>query len=288
MKQFTIYVILGMSIATAQVARAEGFVEPVNCRMSGTASLIGLDFEKGPFVIGDIFGTASNGAGSWFHEFGDNSEYFFSLSPDNVTCRINGIQIGTSSGTVSDRGQGYGSASRYVLQIEDQPPQLHWFTVDIEASRDAGLNPVEWQDGSIGDPVLLIIPDEIPVTAGSAGNQWATLSFVPVDTGVEVTCRYRGTGATALEPSDLYRLDACVGAGRTLVGGEEIAVNRIDLHLTGSSPGIRTSVSLPARVGKTVSDFYVLVIENDAEEAIYRFQGWVDPDAGDLVVESRD
>lgn len=287
MKQIVIYMVLASAIVFAQVARPEGFVEPVNCKMSGEATLISQEFEAGPYVIGDISGTASNAYGSWFHGFGTPETYFL-LSPENVTCRINGVQIGNSSGRVSDSSGDLGHVSRYVLEIEDQPTQLHWFTTWIEASRDASQNAVEWRDGSLERPVVLMVPDELPVNEGSAGNQWAILSFVPSDTGAEVTCRYRGTGATALEASDRYLLDACVGAGHTLVGGEEIAVDRIDLHLTGSSPNMRTSVSLPAKVGKTVSDFYVLVLENDAEEVLYSFYGWVDPEAGDFVVESLD
>lgn len=288
MKQIVICLILVILIAIAQVARAEGFVEPVNCRISGTATLISQDFEKGPFVIGDVMGTASNAYGAWFHEFGANREFFFTLSPDNVTCRINGIQIGSSRGAISDAGSPPRGASRYVLEVEDQAPQTHWFTVPIEASRDAVGEGVEWQDGSLEEPVVLTVPQELPVTEGSAGNQWATLNFLPANNGEQVTCRYRGTGETALGVSDRYLLDACVGAGRTLVGGEEIEVDRIDLHLVGSSPGSLTRVSLPARIGKTVSDFYVLVIENDSGEALYSFYGWVDPETGDLSVESLD
>jgi len=38
--------------------------------------------------------------------------------------------------------------------------------------------------------------------------------------------RKNGTGATALEQSERYLLEACVGAGRTLVGGVEVEVDR--------------------------------------------------------------
>lgn len=284
MKQITIYMIFVISINVAQVARAQDIDEPVNCKISGSATTIDRQFGAGPLVIGDIAGTASNGYGSWFHGFG-NPESFFLLSPDNVTCRQDGILIGDSRGTVSDVTSDYRDASRYVLQVEDQDPQLHWFTVQIEASRDASQEGIVWQDGSLERLVILTVPEELPVTEGSAGNQWATLEFVPTETGAEVSCRYRGTGDTALEPSDRYVLDACVGAGRTLVGGEEIEVEQIGLHLVGSAPGALTSVSLPARVGKMVSDFYVLLIENDAGEVIYSFYGFVDPESGDLAVE---
>lgn len=289
MKQITNYLVLAVCIATTHVARSGEVFEPTECRLSGSASLTDLEFGTGHFAIGDIQGTATTGFGSWFHEIQtDPAQPSFLLSPDNVTCRINGVQIADSQGVVIDSDPSYGSELRYFLQVEDGAPRQRWHTVQIEASRNADHEPVEWTDGSLDGPVFLIIPHELPVTEGSAGNLWATLSFLPTDTGDEVTCRYRGTGATALDPSDRYVLEACVGPGRMLLGGLEIEVEQVVLHIDGASPGSRTTVSLPAWIGETVSDHYVLQIVNSSNETVFSVFGFVDPDRGDFVIERLD
>lgn len=289
MKQIVISFVLATCMAVAHVARSENFEEPVNCKVSGEAFLIDLGFERGQYVNGDVQGTAVSAFGSWFHESVlEQGFIFFSLSPDTVSCRINGVQIARSTGRVSDTNLTAGGNLDYVLEVEDQEPQQYWFTAQIEASRNAGRDRVEWEDGSLEGPLVLMIPHELPVTEGSAGNQWATLSFLPTDSDTEVTCRYRGTGATALAPSDRYLLEFCVGAGRTLIGGTEVEVEQVSLHLDGGFPDGRTTVSLPAQVSQTVSDFYVLLIENSFDEVVFSFYGWVDPETGDLVVEDLD
>ena len=289
MKQIFICLVLATCMAIAHVARSADFDEPVNCKVSGEAFLIDTGFERGQYVNGDVQGTAINAFGSWFHESVFEEGYiFFTLSPDYVSCRINGVQIARSGGRVSDTNLAAGSGLHYVLEVEDQEPHQYWFTALIEASRNADRERVEWEDGSLEGPLVLIIPHELPVTEGSAGNQWATLSFLPTDSDTEVRCRYRGTGATALDPSDRYLLESCVGAGRTLIGGTEVEVEQVSLHLDGSFPNARTTVSLPALVGQTVSDFYVLLIENSSDEVVFSFYGWVDPETGDLAVEDLD
>ena len=69
---------------------------------------------------------------------------------------------------------------------------------------------------------------------------------------------------------------------------EEIEVGRVELHLTGSSPFGRTVVSLPARVGDMVSDFYLFEIRDESGASVFFYAGWVDTDLGDFVVESLD
>lgn len=289
MKQITNYLVLAVCIATTHVAQSGEPFEPTECRISGSASMTDQQSGADHVIVGDIQGTATTGAGSWLHEIQtDPAQPFFLLSPENVTCRINGVHIGDSQGVVIDSDPGYGSELRYFLQVEDHAPRQRWRTVQIEASRNADHEAVEWNDGSLDGPVFLIIPDELPVTEGSAGNQWATLSFLPTDTGDEVTCRYRGTGATALDPSDRYVLESCVGPGRILLGGTEIEVEQVVLHVDGAAPGSRTTVSLPAWIGETVSDHYVLQIANSSGETVFSFQGPVHPDRGDFVVEPLD
>lgn len=286
MKQITIYLVLAVCIATTHVAQSGEPFEPAECRISGSASLTDLESGTGHFAIGDIQGTSTTGVGSWLHEIQtDPAQPFFLLSPEHVTCRINGVHIGDSQGVVVDSEGGYGSELRYFLQVEDHAPRQRWRTVQIEASRNADHEAVDWNDGSLDGPVFLIIPHELPVTEGSAGNQWATLSFLSTDTGDEVTCRYRGTGATPLDPSDRYMLESCVGPGRMLLGGAEIEVEQVVLHVDGASPGSRTTVSLPAWIGETVSDSYALAIVNSSDEEVFSVFGFVDPDRGDFVVE---
>lgn len=286
MKQITNYLVLAVCIATTHVAQSGEPFEPTECRLSGSASLTDRESGTVHVVVGDIQGTATTGFGSWFHEVQtDPAQPYFLLSPENVTCRINGVHIADSQGVVIESDPGYGSDLRYFIQVEDHAPRQRWRTVQIEASRNADHEAVEWTDGSLDGPVFLIIPHELPVTEGSAGNQWATLSFLSTDSGDEVTCRYRGTGASALDPSDRYVLEACVGHGRMLVEGEEIEVEQVVLHVDGASPGSRTTVSLPAWIGETVSDHYVLQIENSSRETVFSFFGFVDPDRGDFVVQ---
>lgn len=286
MKQITNYLVLAVCIATTHVAQSEEPFEPTVCRISGSASMTDRDLGAGHFAIGDIQGTATTGVGSWLHEIQtDPAQPFFLLRPDHVTCRINGVQIGDSQGDVIDSDAGYGSDLRYFLQVEDHSARQRWRTVQIEASRNADHEAVEWSDGSLDGPVFLIIPHELPVTEGSAGNQWATLSFLLTDTGEEATCRYRGTGATALDPSDRYVLEACVGPGRMLLGGMEIEVEQVVLHVDSASPGSRTTISLPASIGETEPDYYVLHIANSSGETVYSVYAPVHPDRGDFVVE---
>lgn len=252
---------------------------PDNCRISGEAELIAIDFSTREFALGDISGTALSGSGSWTHL---TSTTTYSLVPDNVTCRLNGIAIGDSQGTIA------GTSLTYALQIHDEPPRLERTMIDIVASRDAGRGPVEWEDGLLEEEVFLTLPAELPVIEGSAGNQWATLGFMLVEDGTAITCRYRGTGRTPLEPSDSYVLNACTGAGRSIVAGEEIEVELIELHLDGGSPFGRTSVSLSARVGQIVSDLYIFIAMDESGTEVFNFFGWADPDTGDFVVETLD
>jgi hypothetical protein len=254
-------------------------IVPDNCRISGEAELIALDFSAREFALGDLSGSSNSGIGSWAHLTATTTSV---LSPETVTCRLNGIALGNSRGTILD------TSFTYILHVEDQPPQLRRITFDIEASRDAGSGPVDWEDGLLEDEVFLTVPSELPVVEGSAGNQWATLSFTLLEDGTAITCRYRGTGATPLEPSDSYMLDACTGAGRSIVAGEEFEVERIELHLDGGSPLGRTSVSLSATVGQILSDLYIFVVEDGSGIEVFRFDGWVDPDTGDFVVETLD
>jgi hypothetical protein len=286
MKYFLSYWIVAAFIAWAPIGESEAQDEPVTCKVSGTATLIDEAYGKREFAIGDIQGTATSGFGSWFHETGPDDGYiYFSLAPRIVSCRVDGVNIARSSGWVSETRLPVGGALNYVLEVEDMEPNRRWFDVLLEASRYAGEERIDWEDGELDGPVFLVVPSELPVTEGSAGNQWATLSFLPVDSDTRVTCRYRGTGETAIDSSDRYVIDSCPGAGRTLVGGEELEVEQIKLRVNGGSPFERTTVSLQAQIGEAVSDFLVLLIENSDEEVVFSFYGWADPDTGDFVVE---
>lgn len=279
MKQIGMVVVLIVSLVVAAGARGEDPVIPLNCRISGEAEIIAYDFSSREFVLGDLSGSADSAVGSLAHITATDT---FVLVPDNVTCRINGIQIGDSTGTILD------TTLRYILLVEERPPVMRWFMTDIMASRNAGRGGVEWEDGLLEDRIFLTVPDELPVIGGSAGNQWATLLFTHAEDGTETSCRYRGTGATPLDLSDRYVLNTCVGSGGDIVAGEEIEVERVELHLNGSYPFGLTVVSLPARVGAIVSDFYLLAVEDESRAEVFRFTGWVDADTGDLVVESLD
>jgi hypothetical protein len=254
-------------------------IVPANCQIIGEAEIISFDFSSREFALGDISGTSTSAAGVWDHVTPTTT---WSLVPDNVTCRINGMEIGDSRGAIA------GTSLSYVLYVEDRLPSLKFFAVDIVASRNAGRGPVQWEDGLLEGQVFLTIPGELPVIGGSAGNQWATLSFTLAEDGTEISCRYRGTGATPLEASDRYVLNACSGAGRFIEVGDEIEVELVELHLNGGSPRGRTTVSFPARIGDSVSDFYLFAVEDEARTELFRFAGWVDPDTGDFDVESLD
>ena len=256
-------------------------VEPATCQISGGAGLITSNYTTGDFSMGDLTGSANSGTGTWVHTTATES---WTLVPENVTCRLNGIAIGNSVGTIAGD-----SSLSYILHIEDQPPQLQLFTIDIVASRTPSRGGVVWSDGVLEDQVLLTIPDDIPVVNGSAGNQWAALSFTQSADGSETTCRYRGTADTPLEPSDRYVLDACSGPGRLIVGADVIEVERIELHLQGSAPRVSTIVSVPARIRRSVSDFLIFVVIDVATgNDVHTSYGYVYEESDDFVVESLD
>lgn len=138
MKQIGVVIGFIACVAVTGSVKGEVPIEPTNCRMSGEAELIATDFSTGNFSFGEIEGSASSGSGAWAHISPTTT---WLLVPDNVTCRLNGIQIGNSTGTLLD------TTFNYVLHIEDRKPSLQWFVTDIVASRNSGRGGVEWEDG---------------------------------------------------------------------------------------------------------------------------------------------
>jgi hypothetical protein len=105
------------------------------------------------------------------------------------------------------------------------PPGCQARTASLVASRF--YSPTHWADGvaSFSPPFNFALPATLPVTAGSPGNQWATLTVTNGSRTLE--CAYRGAGAR-------YTLYACSGGARAgsivAAQGVKVRVQAGDSH----------------------------------------------------------
>ena len=260
-------------------ALAEPVVEPTNCATFGEGVL-----ENGDFVIGDIAGTATSGLGSWFHELEDGT--FFWLSPDTVSCRINGVAIARSNGRVSGAG-----GVTYTLEVEDYAVGGASTLQTLSASRE--YSPSAWDDGVLvvtGGEETLIIPATIEVTSGGSGSQWVYVTLDRTIEGDQVTCRYRGNAEGPEDPGDAYELARCTGEDdgtAEVEAGDVVRVSSLTVHVQGGCGSCgSTEVEVDIEVANDVSDFYVLIFEDAAGNPILDRRGFFV--SGGITVEDLD
>ncbi len=258
---------------------AEPIVEPTNCGIFGEGVL-----ENGDYVIGDIDGTANSGFGSWFHEL-DTATFFF-LSPDTVSCRINGVAIARSEGRVSGAG-----GVTYTLEVEDYALGGATPSQTLSASRD--YSPSAWDDGVLvvnGGQAAVTIPATIEVTSGGSGSQWVYVTLDRTIEGDQVTCRYRGNAEGSGDPGDAYELARCTGEDdgtADVEAGDVVHVSSLTVHVQGGCGSCgSTEVEVDIEVANDVSDFYVLIFEDAAGNPILDRRGFFV--SGGITVEDLD
>ena len=118
----------------------------------------------------------------------------------------------------------------------------------LEATR--WHQPDHWFDAELPlpEPRRYLLPGELTVTEGNAGNHPATLTLTPEDGGAAITCRYRG-GADEPHPAEgaqlqaaaQYRFEGCSDGSRP---GSVVAVRALKLRLEeggNRGPGTRTA-----------------------------------------------
>ncbi|MEN8132724.1 MAG: hypothetical protein ABFS45_21585 [Pseudomonadota bacterium] len=263
-------VLVGLSLVPFSVPAGE-FEEPTNCRLQGEGTLDGGDIS-----FGDLSGTGASGLGSWAHIAATDT---FSLVPATVTCRINGIEIGDSTGTVAGTGQSY------ILHIEDIGSGTPQTTQILRASRS--YSPSTWVDGNLVlDGVgVITIPSELAVIAGDAEMQWAWVSFTRSVEGDMVTCRYRGN-----ESGDAYVFTRCTGEDddtSQVEAGDRVAVASMTLHVhSGCQDCGTTEVEATLEMSRPESDFLLIQITDVDGTLVYEAAGFVV--TGDFSVESLD
>ncbi|MFK7985025.1 MAG: hypothetical protein AB8I08_03265 [Sandaracinaceae bacterium] len=158
-------------------------VEPTQCRISGSGTL-----DNGDAVTGDLSGSATSGSGEWVHTTVGGE--LVTLSPANVTCRINGVAIGDSNGAaLIDGVPGFS----YTLLVEDYDNH----EPDAVQTLVATYGPSGESDGvlDLAGVASVAVPDALPVTEGSSYGGSATVSFEDARSGDTVTCLYEGPAA---------------------------------------------------------------------------------------------
>lgn len=124
------------------------------------------------------------------------------------------------------------------------PPICSTGTKTLEASRtyanpncdhdDDDHRGTQWTDATVAVNATITVPASLPVTAGNAGNGFATLTFAT--TNGNIVCKYRG-GANQMHPTSPaqvaaglnYLFDRCEGV--TLHAGDPLAVSTVSLHV---------------------------------------------------------
>ena len=122
-------------------------------------------------------------------------------------------------------------------------------------------------------------PSEIAVTSGGAGKQWTYVTFTRAIEGDEVTCRYRGNSTGSEDPGDTYVLARCTGEDDETAdvnAGDVVSVSSLTLHVQrgcGSCGTTEVEVEIEVAGPTPESDFYVLIIEDQAGEVIFDRRG---------------
>ena len=243
---------------------------PTNCRISGFGLL-----EATVYEAGSLAGTAESGVGTWTHF--DSIPY--QLVPESVTCRLDGVEIGDSQGTVA------GTDYRYFLEVWDSGNGLPASNETLVASRS--YSPSAWIDAdyTANDKVGFFVPSELPVTEGDAGGLWAWLSFIRTEEGDLVTCRYRGD-----DTGTAYAFARCTGEDDgtvQVVAGDLVSVTALNLHVqSGCNECGTTQVELNLDLGQGEWDYFLLDVFDPEGPFYQRWAGFLID--GDLVVESLD
>lgn len=273
-RPLVIIAILALTMGSSLVA-TPGFAvfeEPTNCRIVGNGVLEGV-----PFTVGSLDGTASSGFGTWT-VFNDGG-IIYDLVPVSVSCRLDGIAIGRSLGDV------VGTDYQYVLEVWDAGDGLPAAQETLVASRS--YSPSTWTDAEypVDERVGFFVPEELPVTAGDAGHQWAWLVFTRYEEGDLVTCRYRGN-----DTGSAYAFVRCTGEDDGTLpveSGELVSASTLRLHVhNGCNECGTTQVELDLDIGQGEWDYFQFDVFNPEGGFFERYAGFLT--SGNIMVVSLD
>lgn len=203
---------------------------------------IGLLAPDGDYFTGEARGSDTGALGNWLHIGPDGTSVFGQA--EFILCRLNGALLGDFGGRAAFNLQpGY----TFRVAVHDNgPPEAAEFvsgTPSVETVRASrSYRPSRWVDGHLPieeERTRVVIPSELPVTVGNAGNQWAEITFERSETHDVVTCRYRGD---ARRPNprrprgwvggERYVFERCTGpGGGGLAAGDEVDVGWLSLHV---------------------------------------------------------
>lgn len=250
------------------------------CDISGLGSLA-----EGDFLAGRARGGDGGATGSWAHVGGDGSDVVLGEA-DWIMCRINGALLGDLRGPATFNGRAGYSFRVHVQDFGDPlPPELVPGTPEVRTvSATRWYRPTRWDDGDVvvDERALVTIPNELPVTVGNAGNQWAWLTFERSESGDTVVCRYRGQAhnPNPCTPGDLeggmsYVLERCTcERGDEVEAGDVVDVTSMTLRVQSGAQFLpsrrhpQTTVTAdfdvtPVTLTDPDRDFYQLAVTED-------------------------
>jgi hypothetical protein len=190
----------------------------------------------------------------------------------DVTCNINGAINADFIGSYTATVNGVSGYS-FLIYIEDNrgPPDSFILSASIERT------PTRRSEGiaTFDPPRTIMIPDEIPVTAGASSMGRVKLHLD------DVICRYSGTGSS-------YVFENCTDpleSGYT--PGTLLNVSDARLRLLSSSPDYDTTIiSVDIGTGAPApgtADVYFIEIFDPSDALFYSFSGNLED--GDIVIE---
>jgi hypothetical protein len=261
-----------------------------DCTIVGTGTT-----DSGDAFCGSVSGSADFVfSGSWNHQSGPNVSIVSDGPPDFVVCRINGAVAGDVEGPALFNGVG---GYTYRLTVEDVTAESETTSVETLGAMRS-YRPSRWQDGVLGTPgARVVLPDEIPVSVGNAGNGKAELTLVRTAAGAEVRCLYRGDSGLAnpVDPEDIarglsYRFALCSNDSG-LNPGAEVWADEVALRVQKGSdrfPSVEASETMVSvdltviRPGPAHPDLYRIVVRDGSGSAVYVDDGEVA--TGDVAV----
>ena len=232
------------------------------------------------FATGDVLdGSASDinpGVETidWMHDATGFSFETMAADANGIECRLNGATtadvIGTGIATV-DGDPGYG----YFIELEDNRPAPSGSIVLVAS---ISFRPTDRTEGiaEFATPQPVVIPSELPVTAGGSGNGWTRLHLD------DITCRYRGTGATYGFVRCTDPLDSGYVAGDTLaITNARLRIQQADRDLGTAVVEAEIAESIPA---PGAPDFYSILIIDPSGAVFYDFSGAVEDGDIDIML----
>ena len=252
---------------------------------------------SGDFVAGRAHGEDTGATGSWAH-VGDPDVVLGDA--EWVLCQINGALLGDFGGPARLNGDSGYTFRVHVQDFGDPlPPEVIPGTPEVRTvSATRWYRPTRWDDGDVvvDERALVTIPEELPVTVGNAGNQWAWLTFERSESHDTVVCRYRGQAhnPNPCTPDDLaggmsYVLERCTcERGDDVEAGDVVDVTSMTLRVQSGAQFLpsrhrpQTTITAdfdvtPVTLTDPERDFYRISVRDEVtDEQVYTRQGSVE------------